>query len=314
MNSNEKSLIFDGIPMQNVPDIFTDEFDTTWAMGYDNWKSEWTVIPPEKKQLTKATMLKQGFFLKGHDDKEVIYNFNNEKFRSDDFISDHNGKKHILFSGCSETEGVGSPLNTVWAKILYDKVSKDIENSGYFNLGRSGYGWQKIITSFMIYTKKYGFPDYFFILMPNIGRFYKWEIEMNHWVYMQNAIRNPFFKLDISDEQQSINFSKEREVFLDWVISWKLFVEYCKSNNVKLVYSSWHTVENKNLQQVNHMFPELFLMDEDDMAKKFEEKRPGMKTDTHDLRRRDGHHGILYHEYWAERFYEEIKSRNLIND
>ena len=56
------------------------------------------------------------------DDGSVEYKYNSEGFRSDNFTNMHNGK-HLLFSGCSEGEGIASPLNTMWNKIVYDRLN-----------------------------------------------------------------------------------------------------------------------------------------------------------------------------------------------
>ena len=42
-------------------------------------------------------------------DKSVEYKYNDMFFRSDNFITSHDGL-HILFSGCSESEGVGDNI------------------------------------------------------------------------------------------------------------------------------------------------------------------------------------------------------------
>ena len=55
-------------------------------------------------------------------DKSVEYNLNEDYFRSDNFKKEHDGL-HILFSGCSESEGVGANIEYAWTHILYKKIS-----------------------------------------------------------------------------------------------------------------------------------------------------------------------------------------------
>ena len=57
-------------------------------------------------------------------DNKISYKYNNLGFRCDDFTSSHSGA-HILFAGCSETEGASNALEECWANVLYNKIKKD---------------------------------------------------------------------------------------------------------------------------------------------------------------------------------------------
>lgn len=299
----------------NVSDVFFDEFDLTWMHG----------MPKDKRTFTKLPI--ENIF-SGGDDGSISYNYNQDGFRSDEFSNEH-VKYHILFSGCSQTEGVGGSIDTVWTNILHKQLKdRGLDVGGFYTLARSGYGWQKIISQFMLYTKKYGMPTHFFVLMPNIGRFYLWSEERNNWVYVQrypvntdyDAINDWRKKHDSEEvpepsrfEEQKLSVKEHREKFLDFVIGWKLFSEYCKANNVKLVWSSWDYAESDNysLMQSNDFFP---LNESNEIESFISKKRPDLKLEKYDLIRRDGHDGVLWHEYWAEKFLEKIDERDLFND
>lgn len=60
---------------------------------------------------------------KHNQDDTVRYYFNSLGFRSDEFIKNHNGK-HILFAGCSETEGTGGNLESNWPYMVYSELCK----------------------------------------------------------------------------------------------------------------------------------------------------------------------------------------------
>jgi hypothetical protein len=284
----------------NARDMMFDEFDTTWAH-----------IQKYKDQRTFAVLPIEN----AEDDGEVVYNFNNEFYRCDDFTDKHEPGKHVLFGGCSQTEGVGSPLETVWAKMIFNKLNSNGLVDGYFNLARSGYGWQKIISSFLAYVKKYGYPDYFFVLLPNVGRFFEWDEERSDWFYVQRypekGNRKDLKKREVKPsvfDQTPMTMDEHRRSIIDFYLGWRMLIEICRTNNVKLLWSTWDYSEYGNynffdssntiVELSSHAFQNYFI-----------DKRPDGKEQKHDIQRRDGHHGILYHEYWYESFMNEIEKR-----
>ena len=63
--------------------------------------------------------------------------------------------------------------------------------------------------------------------------------------------------------------------------------------------------------QSNEFFP---LNESNEIESFISKKRPDLKLEKYDLIRRDGHDGVLWHEYWAEKFLEKIDERDLFND
>lgn len=117
------------------------------------------------------------------DDLSITYSYNNEGFRSDDFKTDHD-KKHLLFSGCSEGEGIAADLETVWNKIVYNHLNMDNEYSGFFNVAIDNFGFHKIVFNIINYISKYGKPDEIIILFPEVCRVNEWNSKDNF--YFQN--------------------------------------------------------------------------------------------------------------------------------
>lgn len=268
-------------------DIFSKEFDKGWSSKINDkdFKKHWFVLPDEPQVV---------------DDKSIVYSYNSDRFRCDEFKSNHENKKHILFAGCSETEGVGSPLNTVWSKIIYNKLSESDDLSGYFSLAKSGWGWQKIINNFIIYSEKYGFPEYFIVLLPRISRLYIWEDD--NWIYKQKIFNH---------KTKDINLSKKehRELWINFITGWKLFELYCNSNNVKLLWSSWDYIENENLENTENYFNNYFSIKNNQILEYAKKVRPDGKFLKYDIDRRDGHNGVIEHECYAELYLEQIKKR-----
>jgi hypothetical protein len=288
-----------------VDDIFYNSFDRTWAKvapGESDPPRVWTKLPIESAE----------------DDGTVVYNYNNEFFRSEDFTAEEKLGKHILFAGCSQTEGVGAPLETVWSKVLLNSLDP---NLGFYSIAKSGFGWQKVITSFMVYVDKYGAPDYLFILLPNLGRFFEWEDSTSSFRYVQ---RYPNGGSVISKQDSDDNtpvgvfvekpFSKEehKRSFIDFSISWKLFERYCESVGTKMLWSSWDYNENNNYELAN-ISNNYISLNEDGLMSYIASNRPDGKMKQFDISRRDGHAGVIINEYWADEFRKEIGKRGWLN-
>ena len=290
--------------VSGASDLFFDKFDTTWMFGKEDTKERvFSVIPIEG--------MHQDEFI---DDGEVEYVYNNEWFRCDDFTEKNNSKYHIVFSGCSETEGVGSPLETVWANIVYSNLKEKYDISGYYSLGKSGNGWHKIVSSFLLYIKKYGKPTHFFVLLPNIGRDYVWKEGRGGWAYDQTltfsvdreSLPEDMLKKVITPEQH-------KKSFIDFTLGWKLFEEFCKASDIKLVCTTWDLNENPNLTMVNQ-HKSFFPLDYKKFSEYVMDARPNGKFEKRDMRRRDNHSGVLFHEWWAKEFLNQIEYREFFND
>jgi hypothetical protein len=241
-------------------------------------------------------------------DKSVEYRNNDMFFRSDNFTTNHDGL-HILFSGCSESEGVGDNIENAWTNILYNKISKDMKCSGFFNLSRSGWGWSKIITNALIYFETYGYPDVYFILLPNhqrMHKFYRQDSKSSYWkheqLYPKGVYTNEYKNKNTFSEEKEYN-----EDFMKFLLSWKLFNKICKDNNVKLIFSTWDELDSDNLKNLN-MFENFLDMDTKNVCEPYINKwyETNKKT-KHDLKKRDGHRGIILHNFWADSFYSVWK-------
>ena len=229
----------------------------------------------------------------------------------------YNDGLHVLFSGCSESEGVGDNIEHAWTNILYKKISKDIKCSGFFNLSRSGWGWSKIVANALIYFEKYGYPDLYFILLPNHQRmhyFSKKGVVDDHgiqtgllWQYKQfYPIAYSMRNAETEDNQHYIRVLEKEynETFMFFITAWKLFNKICKDNNVKLVVGSWEDWDSKNINNLDMFDNFINLGDSKNLMEKYVNTyyETNQKT-KYDLRKRDGHHGRLIHNFWAEEFY-----------
>jgi hypothetical protein len=219
------------------------------------------------------------------DDMTVEYIYNNRGFRSDNFTRDHN-KKHVVFSGCSEGEGIASPLDTMWNKKIYDFLNIDGTYDGFFNVAIDNFGFHKIVFNLINYINEYGKPDEIFILFPDTCRLNKWDTNESNY---SQIWANPDDLIDLKDQEKFMN------AIIDFIPFMKLFEEYCSSNNIKLIWSTWSYKESK-VYSLLGTFKNYFEMDYSIDSNVSKDKQI----------RRDGHQGEYYHDVWSQNFIREI--------
>jgi hypothetical protein len=298
--------IFPG-PSNVVSEIFQNNFDITWLQKYRDMGSserEWTLLAGEHAE----------------DDGSVKYKYNDDFFRSDNFSETHSGL-HIVFAGCSETEGQGGNIEDSWGHILFEKIKQENNVSGFYNLGKSGFGWQKIISQTQLYIKKYKKPDFLFVLLPNVGRFIGWSSDRDMWTYKQqypNIGENR--SLDYPEKYENNEFTptlqspeEYRKMFMDFTFGWRLFEDFCSASEIKLVWGSWEPIDNYNFDKLK-IFNNFVSLSEaqSDLPALVEKYRENIKLKPNDLEKRDGHHGRIFHEYWADSMLAEAKRKGFI--
>lgn len=284
-----------------ISDVFFNQFDKTF----------FNILKTEEKEKRKFSMLPNENCV---DDGSVSYQYNSDLFRCDDFTNIHKEKYHLVFGGCSETEGVGGNLNETWSYKLYLELKEKYEIDGYYSLGKSGNGWHKIALSLMIYVEKYGKPTHFFVMLPNVGRNYYWNKEENRWSYLQKYV-NEGWKESPHDETILFDSDEHKKQFMEFLVGWKMLINYCKTNNIKILYSTWDLRENNNIKLWDQVNDKLFIdMSYEKLIKFIESKYPDMNVPKNILTKRDGHSGDIKHEYWKNVFIEAIEERGLFDD
>lgn len=278
--------------IQTIKDKFDDRFNKKFNYRLEDTYHVLDHIPTES-------------ILEGND-WSVRYSYNSDFFRSDHFKKDHDGL-HVVFSGCSNTEGVGADIEKNWSHLVYSELSKTNKLSGYFNLGKGGSGWHQVFHNFKVYVDKFGAPDFLFLNHPNILRNYTWTEEHTKWHYDQCT---PFYK-SMSDSEKIENIRMHRESFPSWVIAMELFVAYCESIGTKLLWTTWHEVESENIMNLS-IFSDTFFPTRTVAGEYLISERPDLKLERDDIRMRDGHPGALAQSQWAKAFIKEIKERDWI--
>lgn len=295
-------------------DAFYNEFDATWFNNFGENRNEWPRTFTHLPFKTES----------GDDDGLVSYEYNSDFFRSDEFTKDHKEKYHVVFGGCSETEGVGGNLNELWAYNLYSELKQKYDIGGYYSLARSGNGWHKVALSLMTYVEKYGAPTHFFVLLPNIGRNFYWNEERKGWEYNQKYLELPSRRPVTQREKDRtakffpkenvIDFNEYRRQYIEFAVGWSMLVSYCKSNNIKILYSTWIYDDNNNLSHLKYIGQYFIQMNGRDLFEFIANIYPKMSVPDSVLKKRDGHSGSVIHQYWASCFMKEIEKRGLFND
>lgn len=231
-----------------------------------------------------------------HYQKKYHNEFNSQGFRSDEFITNHKGK-HILFMGCSETQGSNHDLQEAWAYILYNKISKKCKTSGYFNIALIG---QSILTEILImlsYVEKYGYPDEMYFLAPETSR---------NMIYLEDDVNN-FVSVNMNQDYEMFNTETIMNSYLNSLIYLKFLESFCLSNNIKLVWTTWYNDELDLLDKMK--FKYFFKLDipnnENKILQILEKYQDMTKSIKFNLIKEDKHKGLVFHNYWADQFYEK---------
>jgi hypothetical protein len=165
------------------------------------------------------------------------YKVNSYNYRCDEFRTNHKGK-HILFSGCSYTFGIGLLKEETWAYDVYKKINESEVCSGYFNLGIKGNSINNSILNIFKYCKQFGNPDVIFINLPESKRFFDFdEKEYKYRITYHNS-NDRIFKINIL-----VNYN-----------NYLMLEQYCKNNNIKLFSFTYDIHQTKNLRSTNELF------------------------------------------------------------
>jgi hypothetical protein len=245
-------------------------------------------------------------------DVKYFSKYNSYGWRCDEFIQEHGKKSHILFAGCSEALGEGSVVEESWPHMLYTKLSKELNTSGFFCLGVSGMGWVDIFSTISQYIDHFGNPEYLFINLPNSERYISYiEDYMSYGFSKGGAYRYSVMGKDNKFIPNSTKIIGETnfipndisQISLDLYI--RLFEKVCELKNIKLFWGSWDNrvtaindrVTNKSKYVVNTF------------ADASEIRDIKIKNKDLSLSKPDGHRGTVFHYAWSEKLYNAYKER-----
>jgi len=299
---------------------------------WDNWEITIDSIYSTSEKMVKKIGNPKSIF--DDNTKSLFeYKLNSHGFRSNEFV-ENNKNPQILFAGCSETFGQGDTLENSWPEMFF----KMFENhkSGYevYNLSVPGHGFQLIINSVLQYIKKFGTPEYIFILFPDFQREIIWQykdknkksfsplgaeedFKNGNWTLVHQRLidkRKKDFSFFLAGTDIEIDPLNSFSFFYSCILFLDLLEELCMAKNIKLFWTTWdsltdyviRTLKLKNENLFKNYF-NLLNYDEKDVLEI-------INTDPkkYNLKKEDGHKGSAIHYLWAKAFYDELISKDAI--
>lgn len=223
--------------------------------NFDNYELE--LYSTTAFRITNENRTKEFF-----NDPGRVYLENPFGFRSADF----GPPVDLVFAGCSFTYGSGVPAESIWGNL----ISRSL-NLSAVNISKTGASVSWIVDSLFKYFKNYGNPKYLLCLFPDFYR-YRFPVDGSHYGIKQKLdIHNEMFKaqiltkaiepftigeknnymttLHINQYKKPAKYIKfpydyENAISTDLSIyeairSIRHLEAYCKSANIKIVWSSW---------------------------------------------------------------------------
>jgi hypothetical protein len=229
------------------------------------------------------------------------YKNNLHGYRCDEFTTIHK-KKHVLFSGCSNTYGVGLKKEEVWAYKVYNKINETDGSSGYFNLGLGGNNIINSILNIFKYCKKFGNPDVIFINLPSQNRFFNFQETTKQYRIVENSSLSKTHHI-------------EKLTFYNYYL---MLEQYCVSNKIKLFSFTWDTYDqhflnkytNKIYPSVNGVFKKynfktFYYINEEEMLNNLFLLKQKNNNEFFDIARDNLHRGTGVHTYWSDFIYNK---------
>lgn len=166
---------------------------------------------------------------------EYSYEWNSDGIRSVEFST----KPEIVALGCSITLGQGLPVELRWTDILSKKLNKSIGNISY-----SGGSAAQVISSFFGMIDKYEYkPEYVIANFPPFERFYfidgNGEKMKDYWLG-----NKPRKTKDHAPWDYGATIPYEW-VYYNNLNHIKMLEVFCKSNGIKLIWSTWTNALSK---------------------------------------------------------------------
>lgn len=189
------------------------------------------------------------FFPGSQNVDQNIYSLNNGGFRTKNFKKYNIYSTKILFAGCSNTYGEGLPIDFIWPTLLKNKMYKIYQDLDDYNIGYPAASIHSIIRNVMFFIKKYGNPDYLFIMFPGVNRDLFYSSEKNDFI--NGLIWNQYLRSDKTTQQKfNLNYIEENAILLSTTFLYML-EEFCKNSNIKLIWSTWREQDQDLFKDLN---------------------------------------------------------------
>lgn len=226
---------------------------------------------------------------------DFYYFLNSHRFRSDEF-SKESTRQNFLFAGCSQTLGVGLPMELVWSH----KVNSMFNKTYFNNLSGVSLSIDTIIINVIKYIELFGSPEAIVILFPDhfrVTRFVDDKI-VSKWL-------DPRKYSQTQDGRDEINFA-----FFKYATEIKHLEVLCDSLNIPLVYSSWQeetSILLAKLVEDGYLKYGFDIYKHDDVELELYDKKNTKYPHYWKVARDEVHFGEMRNIYFAESFINQLK-------
>lgn len=234
---------------------------------------------------------------------EYALKTNSYGWRCDEFIDNHKDKKHILFAGCSETWGEGSIIEDCWSHILYNKINKTVSCSGFFSIGIPGGGVDDIFNVVSEYVDEFGLPDNIFLMLPNVPRHSEYLTKEDYSIANSGFYRVGAYTEGETDQPTigQYTMSEYNTNVIHHYLNIKIFENLLNRTKCNFFWSTWDNEFIQDLKKFNlhgNNFTDTYISPEEAYIEYNNNSNLNMEKP-------DGHHGTIFHNAWADKFYKE---------
>jgi hypothetical protein len=231
-------------------------------------------------------------------DPKISYRINNFGYRSDDFdIRD--SESNFLYSGCSNTFGIGVPLESIWAHQL----NSFLGGEKFISLGINSGSYKTIVYDVFNYIRNFGKPKGVFLLFPNIER---------QIVFLGNNDKNVniFVQVYRNTSSKISEVITEKSNMFEFYNTVKMLEDYLFELGIPLVWTTWDMALDKKIS-LTKGFNNYASLDNFDIYNKTQNAPIPEKLDNEywNVARDSSHLGSKYHLYYASILYEEWKRK-----
>lgn len=240
---------------------------------------------------------------KGHiyPDPLISYKINNYGYRSDD-ITKEDANNNFIFSGCSNTFGIGVPLESIWAH----QVNEELGGDKFINLGMNSGSHKTIVYDIYSYIRNFGKPKGVFILFPNMERQigFSDDSDTNIFVLVYRKPRD-------REDMQKIKDAIPNEVALfEFYQTVMMLEDYLEELEIPLVWTTWDDELNKNILKTKGFRNYVNMKNEDILAKTVSIGKPEkFKNRYWEIARDLSHMGTKAHMFYTQLFLDGWRSK-----
>jgi hypothetical protein len=154
----------------------------------------------------------------------------------------------LLVAGCSQTFGVGVPVEGTWSYFLANSL-----NVKYANTALPGGSIQTIVNNVLAYIREFGKPKTLALLLPELTRMT--VVDFNGLIHRDYAGEPSLVRYEDANFHAGLNNS-ERPTYSKLPHRWEdvlpsqapiaqsmsaltMLIQYCRDSDINLVWSSW---------------------------------------------------------------------------